>query len=113
MPYMLLRVNGMVEKLTEKALRAYISEYGLNEVGYDMDTVLGHIASELGVARTTPIAKYLVSSKDGREVWRINSGTLVFTVVGRKVLNIRISLVTGKGGENEEEEAPAYAGATT
>jgi len=97
---MLIRAGGRIFNLTEKAIRTYCEEYGLDEgLDFDFDECLGHIALELEEALMgTPVS---VSRRT--PAVRMQSRNLVFTLVGSSVAGIRISLKYSSRGKSSPQ----------
>tara|TARA_Y100000780_G_scaffold134019_1_gene120600 strand:+ start:79 stop:492 length:414 start_codon:yes stop_codon:yes gene_type:complete len=84
-----VRIRGRIIKLTEKAIRGYLNEYGLDEsIPFEFTECIDHMRSELEVAmQSTPIP---VSRRTAAV--RLHSHSLIFTMIGSSVMGVRISL---------------------
>jgi len=80
-------------KITPQAMRKYFEEYGLGDkVPADPEECLEHIGRELGLAmRSEPNS---TGTASGMVEYR--SPSLIFKMIGSKVVNIRISLKLGR-----------------
>lgn len=87
-----VRAHGRIYELTANALKSYYHEYGLGRgAPLGFNECLDHIAGEMEIAlgrKPKPIGIR------GR-LFQYESSSLQFKVVGSKVTNIRISLLTG------------------
>jgi len=85
----LARAGGRVFKVTPKAMRTYANEYGLGgDMPFDLEQCLDHIEMALEEAlKGTPKPAYTRS-----RMVALESPSLVFKMVGSKIMNIRISL---------------------
>jgi hypothetical protein len=85
----LARAGGRVFKVTPKAMRTYVNEYGLGgDMPFDLAQCLDHIQMELEEAlKGSPKPAYTRS-----RMIALESPSLVFKMVGSKIMNIRISL---------------------
>ena len=85
----LIRAGGRIVSLSEKAIRTYLEEYGLEDgIDFDFDECVQHIIVELEEALMgTPVP---VSRRT--PAVRLTSRNLVFTMIGSSVVGIRISL---------------------
>lgn len=87
-----IRVRGRIYKLMPKALTNYMGEYGLKEgVSYGFGECLDHIASEMAIALSRKRKPVGIRGL----LFQYESPSLLFKVIGSKVVNIRISLRTG------------------
>ncbi|MDA0838936.1 MAG: hypothetical protein O2857_14240 [Planctomycetota bacterium] len=85
----LARAGGRIFKLTPKALRTYANEYGLgSDMPFDLDECVDHIEMELEEALKGDAKPAYTRSR----MIALESPSLVFKLVGSKIMNIRISL---------------------
>jgi len=85
----LLVVGGQTFRVDFNALKSYVREYGLEALGpVSVDDCLDHIALELETA--LGVTPRQVGSKGRLE--RRDTGTLIFTMKGSRITNLRISL---------------------
>ncbi|MBI2190909.1 MAG: hypothetical protein HYU36_02855 [Planctomycetes bacterium] len=98
----LIRVGGRILNLSQKAIRTYLEEYGLNDtVGFRFEECLEHIVNELDEAmKSTPVS---VSRRT--PAIRIQSRNLIFTLIGSSVVGIRISLKYSSRGKSTEGQS--------
>ena len=88
-----ITVRGRVYKLTPNALRSYFREYELDRgLACGFNDCLEHIAQEMEVALE---GKPRAIGIRGR-LFQYESQSLLFKLVGSKVMNIRINLKTGE-----------------
>tara|TARA_B100000949_G_C14232057_1_gene429414 strand:- start:546 stop:944 length:399 start_codon:yes stop_codon:yes gene_type:complete len=85
----LIRVNGRIFKLTKRAIKSYAEEYGFGEdVPFILSDCLDHISNEFEEALKSDSKPIGLR---GRMV-RMTSPSLIFKLVGSKIVSIRISL---------------------
>jgi hypothetical protein len=84
-----LQAHGKVYNLTEKGVRTYCEEYGLNDdLAFNFSECLSHIGGELEEALSNPPVP--ISGRENAN--RFHSRNLVFAIHGEDIVGIRISL---------------------
>ena len=97
-----VKVHGRVYKLMPNALRSYFHEYGLDgDSTYGYNDCLEHIAREMEVALARKAKPVGIRGR----LFQYESPSLLFKLVGSKVMNIRISLKTGEFEAEEDDYA--------
>ena len=94
-----IKIDGRIFKLLPQALKSYATEFGLVELDpLDFQECLRHIVGELRLAlRTVP---KVVGTR--RRLSQYESPSMIFKLVGSKVVNMRISLKYNSREPKEE-----------